>query len=295
MSVLQRFFDIRHVFGYFHIGCFWGIVPLLLTRFEGMHCMSWLRDKAIKGYKLKDFAKCFQKGLLFAPHFFLFRAVKTSLSAMAQLFRLPFRPMLSILSLLSNRALTSRIKPHSCAYAYVNVRAMFSSVCAVVVVAVRLQTDTFRGLLWLFNFLHKEWRRAGERGSCNSAFSVISKTWNRERTLRGFMLGGLSLLSMWIRSRLESQSFLRSPCDLCEGADIAAARWGITPFLQYYRGLAQKRLGLVLSCRIRTKLCITCSVWSSTVLQSFNRAVFSRIAEAHVWSDTKKQPFSFWK
>lgn len=60
--------------------------------------MSRLRDEAIKGFKLEDLAKCFQKGLLFAPRSFLFRAVKTSLSAMAQLFRLPFRPMLSILS-----------------------------------------------------------------------------------------------------------------------------------------------------------------------------------------------------
>lgn len=85
----------------------------LFDLFWGMHGVSWLRDKAIKGYKLKDLAKCFQKGLLFAPHFFLFRAMKTSLSAMAQLFRLPFRPMLSILSLLSNQALTFTMKTPS--------------------------------------------------------------------------------------------------------------------------------------------------------------------------------------
>lgn len=107
--------------GYLNIGCFGRLLRSFLadlTRDEVMHRVPWLRDKAMEGLKLKDLAKCFQKRLLFAPRFFLFRAVKTSPSAMARLFRLPFRPMLSILSA-SNWLPISWIKTHSPTQAYI--------------------------------------------------------------------------------------------------------------------------------------------------------------------------------
>lgn len=100
MSVLQRFFDIRHVLSYLNIGCFCGGCFAHFDPWWGcIVCLDYM-TKLWKGFILKDLANCAQKRLLFAPNFFLFRAVKTSLSAIAQLFRLPFRPMLSIFSYL---------------------------------------------------------------------------------------------------------------------------------------------------------------------------------------------------
>lgn len=131
----------------------------------------------------------------------------------------------------------------------------------------------FRGLLWLFNFLHKEWGRAGgKRGSCNSAYSLNFQHLELLGDTLGFVVMRLSSLFAvpHTRSPLGSQSFRRSPCDLCERADIAAARWGITPFFFFFfcnttGGLAYKRLGLVLSYWIPTKVHITWSTWLSTV------------------------------
>lgn len=58
----------------------------------GVRAVSRLCDKAPKGWGIK------RLGELFSPNAFVrapFRVVKTSLSAMARLVRLPFRPMLS--------------------------------------------------------------------------------------------------------------------------------------------------------------------------------------------------------
>lgn len=105
---------------------------------------------------------------MFAPHFLLFRAVKTSLSAMAQLF----------LASISSHAESIFI----CAFPKTvpltrNIQATYNKryhadgggvdVYDGVCVCVRVcrccvfslwgwHTDMFRGLLWLFNSLHKE-------------------------------------------------------------------------------------------------------------------------------------------
>lgn len=56
---------------------------------HSVHRVCW---KALKGFTFHDLANSFQNRLLFASRFLLFRAAKTSLSAMARLLRLHLVP-----------------------------------------------------------------------------------------------------------------------------------------------------------------------------------------------------------
>lgn len=94
------------------------------------------------------------------------------------------------------------------------------------------QTDMFRGLLWLFNSLHKEWGRAGGKGvmqfSIFVQFPALETVWGHSEAR--CYVGVFAFSPHKTPSPPGSRLFCRSPCDLCERADIAAARWGITPF-----------------------------------------------------------------
>lgn len=132
-----------------------------------MHCLSWLRYKAWKCFKSKDLAVCFQKKLLFAP-----------ISSYSEPWRQACRPWLSYFGFhfVPCWAFCLRFKLSLYVYeckAILMLKLMYrvyvqdsvvSVGCCELFLVKGWQTDMFRGLLWLFNSLHKEWGRAGGKG-----------------------------------------------------------------------------------------------------------------------------------
>lgn len=98
----------------------------------------------------------------------------------------------------------------------------------------------FRGLLWLFNFLHKEWRESSrEKGVMQFSIFAQFLLLKRHGDTLGFVVMRLSLLwvptvndkpvRMWVNLQVSVWPLW---------THIAAARWGITPFFAILRGIS---------------------------------------------------------